>query len=262
MLFVPVHFLSHAQSTARSELSIQLLLSTNPGPHNTADGVVALFGEPFSTAIGNEDSYKITNPDENLAIVCNGKLLSIDGEPAIRGSDTLQLAMWTFRQNAYYLKFSASNFSAKTKAVIKDNYLHKETIADLTAGTLVPFSITPDSASFAVSRFSVVFKTKRVMPASSIAKFGSVFKDDGSVSVFPNPAAGNEINVRMNNMKKGKYTVSLYTLAGEIAYSGFITNDSSAAAKKVVTDRRLGKGMYNLLLTFKYVTIKKSILFQ
>src|SRR3954447_16679472 len=140
LFFVQVYFVSRAQLPVRSKLAIQLLLNTDPGPHNTADGVVAFYADNFSTTIGNEDSYKMTNLDENLAINCAGTLLSIEGRPAIHHADTLKLVMWKFRQKSYYLKFSGSSFKPTVKAVVRDNYLHRETAIDLSSATLVPFN--------------------------------------------------------------------------------------------------------------------------
>ncbi|MEJ7681475.1 MAG: hypothetical protein WKG06_27215 [Segetibacter sp.] len=55
-----------------TKLSVQLLLNLNEGLQNNADGVTVFFDDNFSTAIGNEDSYKFTNLDENLAISNKG----------------------------------------------------------------------------------------------------------------------------------------------------------------------------------------------
>ncbi len=149
ILFAQLYFSSAAQIPVRPKLSIQLLLNTSPGPQNTADGVAAFYADNFSSSIGNEDSYKFTNLDENLAINCKGKLLSIEGRPTIYGSDTIKLVMWQFRQKSYYLKLNGSNFSPALKAFVKDNYLRSETPIDLTSSTFLPFTITTDSASFA-----------------------------------------------------------------------------------------------------------------
>lgn len=262
IFFVQLYFFSAAQRPIRPKLGIQLLLNTDPGPQNTADGVVAFFANNFSTTIGNEDSYKFTNPDENLAINCNGTLLSIEGRPTINGTDTVKLAMWQFRQKSYYLKLSAGNFSPTIKAVVKDNYLNKETSVDLSSSTLVPFSITNDSASFSKNRFSVLFKTAARTFSSSIAmKFSAIFKESTSIAVVPNPVTGNTITLQMNNVKKGKYVVNLYATAGQLVYSGFIDFDGISATKTIVIDKRLRKGMYSLFLTCGDQTITKSVYF-
>src|SRR4051812_18068247 len=70
---------SFAQQANMSKLSVQLLLNLKGGPQNTADGLVAVFADNFSKKIGNEDSYKFTNLDENIAINRDGVNLSIEG---------------------------------------------------------------------------------------------------------------------------------------------------------------------------------------
>ncbi|WP_018616688.1 T9SS type A sorting domain-containing protein [Segetibacter koreensis] len=263
ILFLQLYFFAGAQTPVRAKLAIQLLLSTEPGPQNTADGVVAFFADNFSTSIGNEDSYKFTNLDENLAINCNGTFLSIEGRPTIHGSDTIKLAMWKFRQKSYYLKLNGANFSSSLKAVVKDNYLRKETVVDLASSTLVPFSITTDSASFAADRFSVIFKSgHRTFSLSAAMKFSSAFEESVSLTVAPNPATGNVITLLINNLKKGRYGVSLYSSEGQLVYSGSIDYDGTSGTQTVVIDKRLHAGSYSLLLTCGDQTINKTVLFQ
>ncbi len=262
LLFMQTYFVSIAQVAGRSKLAIQLLLNTNGGPQNTADGVAAFYADNFSSAVGNEDSYKWTNLDENLAINCKGKLLSIEGRPTIHGSDTLNLVMWQFRQKSYYFQLNASNFAQSVKAVVKDNYLHKETVVNLSSVTLLPFSITTDSASFAANRFSVIFKTVRALPLSAKLKFNSVFEESLSLSIAPNPVTGNVISLHLNNMKKGRYAVKLYSNRGEVFYSDTIIHNGSSAVKTIVIDKRIHRGIYSLQLTSGDVTINRNVLFQ
>lgn len=265
--FLPVIFSlifssAMAQSPVRSKLAIQLLLNTEPGPHNTADGVVAFYADNFSTSIGNEDSYKMTNPDENLAIDCKGTLLSMEGRPTIHIADTLQLVMWTFRQKSYYLKLNGADFSAAVKAVVKDNYLHKETAIDLSSSTLVPFDITADSGSFSKDRFSVIFRTTRVFSLSGAMKMASVFKGDSSLIIAPNPVTGNVINLQFNNLEKGRYTANLFDSEGQLVYSGFIDYNGNTSKQTISIDKRLHKGVYNLFLACGAQAITRQVVFQ
>lgn len=213
-------------------------------------------------SIGNEDSYKWTNLDENLAIDCKGKLLSIEGRPTIHGSDTIKLMMWQFRQKSYFLKLNGSDFPLTIKAVIKDNHLHKETLVDLSSSTLMPFDITADSASFAANRFSVVFKTSRELSLSGAMKFSSLFKENASLSVTPNPVTGDVITLKFNSVKKGRYEVRLYSSAGQMIYSGLIEHNGSSVTQTISLDRRVHKGTYSLLLSCGEETITENILFQ
>lgn len=262
LLFMQFAYVSKSQTPVRPNIAIQLLLNTNGGPHNMADGVMAFYADNFSNEIGNEDSYKWTNPDENLAISCQGKLLSIEGRPTIHGSDTLRLVMWQFRQKSYYLRLEARNFSSSVKAIVKDNYLHKETAVNLSSVTLLPFGVTNDSASFASNRFSVFFKTATPLSISGKLKLEPLSDESISLSVASNPGTGDVINVRMNNMKKGRYTVNLYDARAELVFSGFIINDGNSAPQAVAIDKRMHKGSYNLQLTFGEETISRIVLFE
>lgn len=262
ILFLQLYFFSAAQVPVRAKLAVQLLLNTNPGSENTADGVIAFFADNFSSSIGNEDSYKWTNLDENLAINCRGKLLSIEGRQTIHNSDTIKLAIWKFRQKSYYLKLNGSKFPTTVKAVVKDNYLRKETLVDLSSSTLIPFNLTADSASFAADRFSVIFKTSREFSLNGAMKFSSVFKENASLSVTPNPVTGDIITLQFNSVKKGRYEVRLYNSAGQMVYSGLIEHNGTSVTQTISLDRRIHKGTYSLLLTCKEETISQNILFQ
>lgn len=148
-----------------SILSIQLLLSANEAPGNCADGAVSFFSTNFSTSLSDEDSYKFTNSDENLAINHNDTSLSMEGRPQVTADDTIPLKIWQFRQKSYYLKLTANNFSPGLTAFVKDAYLHKETSVDLSSVTLFPFTVdTAVAASSAKDRFSVVFKHGSILP--------------------------------------------------------------------------------------------------
>ena len=259
LLLIQAHLNSPAQ-VIRPVLTITLLLNTNGGIENTADGVMAFYDDHFSKGIGNEDSYKFTNPDENLAINRNGTLLSIEGRPVIHGNDTLLLQMWKFRQKTYFLKFIATNFSADLTAVLRDQYLKKDTIIDLTSETFVPFSLTTDTSSYAPERFCVLFKMKNVLPEFMPVK--NPLPLIGTFSVFPNPVKGNIINLKMNNMKKGKYAVNLYNSAGKTIYSGSFEYAGGSSTKTIAIDKRVYKGIYRLQLSFEGVNLSRLVLFE
>jgi len=149
------------------KLSIQLLSNPGGGSENTADAVVAFFDDEFTSAIGNEDSYKFTNLDENLAINRNGTALSIEGRPGVVSSDTIKLKMWQLTGKPYYLKLEGTNFSSTVTAFVKDAYLHHETPVDLASTTLLPFTIdTTAAASYASGRFSIIFKSSGPLPVT------------------------------------------------------------------------------------------------
>jgi hypothetical protein len=151
-------------TNSMTKMSVQLLLNLNAGDQNVADGFVVVFGDKFVKTVGDEDSYKFTNLDENIAINRNGTALSIEGRPDIMDNDTLPIRMWQFRQKNYFFKFEVSNFNPAITATLKDEFLKQESSVDLSTSTTIPFSITEDSASFASNRFSIVFGSAKTLP--------------------------------------------------------------------------------------------------
>ncbi|GEO10324.1 immunoglobulin domain-containing protein [Segetibacter aerophilus] len=147
-----------------TKLSVQLLLDGEVGNHIVADGFVAVFGSKFSNRVSEEDSYKFTNLDENIAIDRNGVVLSIEGRPDIIDNDTIPIKIWQFRQKDYFFKFDANDFNSSVTATLKDDYLKQQYSIDLSSSTTIPFSITEDSASFASNRFSIVFAPAKTLP--------------------------------------------------------------------------------------------------
>lgn len=181
------------------KLSIQLLSNPGGGSENTADAVVAFFDDEFTSAISNEDSYKFTNLDENLAINRNETALSIEGRPAITSNDTIALKMWNLGQKPYYLKLEAANFTSSTTAFLKDAYLHQETPVDLSSVTLQPFTIDMAApASYASERFSIVFKADKTLPVT-LTSVKAYQKDQG---VQVDWIAHTEININRYEIEK------------------------------------------------------------
>jgi hypothetical protein len=157
-----------AQPANMARLSIQLLLNTNSGSSNTADGCMLFFADGFTKGIGMEDSRKLSNLDENLAINCGGTMLSMEGRPTLIDYDTIPLKIWQYRQNHYYLKFSATYFSPLNAAVLKDNYLHTDQVIDLSSTTLLNFSINADTLSASADRFCIVFMPAAALPVTFV----------------------------------------------------------------------------------------------
>jgi hypothetical protein len=152
-----------------SQLSLHLLLSNGQTTGSSADALSAFFSEKFSSSVGNEDSYKLTNPDENIAILRNGKTLSIEGRKPITTADTLPLKMWQLTLKHYALKVAMKNFQDNTEGYLEDAFLHTSTRLSNDTSTILPFTITPDSLSFAPDRFRIVFKESVMLPLESAA---------------------------------------------------------------------------------------------
>lgn len=139
-------------------ISLQLLLPGQDTIGGAADGLAAYFSEGFSNKVGDEDSYKLTNLDENVAIARDGSLLSIEARKQVNVSDTLPLKIWQLLPKKYLFKSVLTNFSPDIDTYLEDAYSHASTKLNNQSVTIVPFTISADTLSFAKNRFKIVFK--------------------------------------------------------------------------------------------------------
>lgn len=164
-----------------TSLAIQLLTDTTGNTNNTADGVNIFFDESFSNSIAAEDAAKLSNLDENMAINRNGISLSIEGRAQITSIDTISLQINQYRQSNYYLSFNANNLADGITGVVQDKYLKNETAINFLTTTLLPFSVTNDSASFAQDRFTIILKPTFTLPITISGL--KAFKKDAGIQV-------------------------------------------------------------------------------
>ncbi len=139
-------------------ISLQLLLPQQQVTGGAADGLAAYFSNRFSPSLGNEDSYKFTNQDENIAILRNGKTLSIEGRKPVTANDTLPLKIWQLMSKNYILKIALKNFADNVDTYLEDAFLHTSAKISNETPSMIPFTITADTMSAAPERFRIVFK--------------------------------------------------------------------------------------------------------
>ncbi len=192
-----------------SKLTIQLLLNTNPGGSNTADGCVVAYKNGFTNAIGPEDSYKFYNVDENMALPVGNILLSVEGKPILVTNDTIPLKIWQYRQSDYYLKFEGTNFPPNMEGVLKDSYLNQDNIISLTGSTTIHFTLNSDTASRSANRFCIFLRPVSVLPLSMIS-FGATQKDN---SILVEWDMANAAGIEQFEVLKATNPLSFYKIA-------------------------------------------------
>ncbi|MCW3111581.1 MAG: type sorting protein [Segetibacter sp.] len=166
LLFITGACCLEAQTTVLPHLTVLLLLPGQETSGKAADGLASYFSKSFDNAIGDEDSYKFTNPDENIGILRNGTMLSIEGRKPVTKTDTLPLKMWKLYQKRYTLKIDVTNL-ADVNLYLQDSYLHSNIQLNNDTATMVPFTINADAASVAPDRFRIVLETPSTFQAVS-----------------------------------------------------------------------------------------------
>lgn len=151
------------QATTMPKITVKLQLPSQETTGVAADGFAAYFSNEFDSSIADEDSYKLTNLDENIGILRNGKMLSIEGRKLVVEADTLPIRMWQMSQNSYTLKINVSDFD-NVFPYLEDSYLNSRLRLNNNAETSIQFSLNADPLSSAPNRFKIVFKALATLP--------------------------------------------------------------------------------------------------
>ncbi len=160
-------------------LNVQLYFNDTTGTRIKGDAFAVVFDSSFSSFIGDEDSRKFNNLNENMAIDHLDTILSVEGRPEIVVADSIQLKLWNYRHKNYFLKFNPSNFAPGMTAYLKDAYLATETPINMGDSSLYDFSVsTTDTLSLAGNRFKIVFKQGSVLPVT-VTDLKAYSKDKG-----------------------------------------------------------------------------------
>lgn len=124
---------------------------------NTAvDGVMCVFGSNFSNNLDAFDAEKLTNLDENMAILVENNKQSIASYNLPNENTVYPLNITNYRTSNYMFTASISNYEGLTP------YLHDTFLNSFTAVTnnlQYAFSVNADNAlSTAANRFKIVFQ--------------------------------------------------------------------------------------------------------
>lgn len=69
---------------------------------------------------------------------------------------------------------------------------------------------------------------------------------DESISIYPNPLIGTNLNVHLNNKVKGDYAISLYNNSGQMVYNKVIIHDGGSSVVTIQLPIASSNGVYQL----------------
>src|SRR4029077_18835297 len=100
------------------------------------------------------------NFNENIALLRDGKELSVEAHPWVAGEDILYLSTTKLQARNYAFQFQSKKMQSGLTAVLQDAYLGKESAISTADNELTTynFTVTADAASAATDRFRIVFK--------------------------------------------------------------------------------------------------------
>lgn len=84
-------------------------------------------------------------------------------------------------------------------------------------------------------------------------------KTNNSINIYPNPVRNGNFQVEINNLVAGKYTISLFNLAGQVILNKYVDHSGGTLIQKI-TEVDFPSGLYQLVVKDGKVTNSKSLI--
>ena len=153
------------QSTGEQLITSLYAVSVNG--NILVDGALNVYDNLYNNSVDGDDGEKISNSNENFAIMRSGISLSVEKRQPINTTDTIFFKMTQMKQTSYHLEFTASSLDHPgLLGKLVDNYLGTSTQLNLNDLTTYDFTVTADGASAATGRFMIVFYTNGPLPVT------------------------------------------------------------------------------------------------
>src|SRR5690606_2666538 len=174
---------------------MRIRLFTDDG--RIADGVAAVFDADLRLGIDEDDAGKLQNDGENFAITIQEDLFSVEARPLPEELDTIHLAVWNLRKQAYSLRFFPRNMNYhRFRAYLADRYLNTLTELPQHDTFVYTFRSEDHPASSARNRFYIVFKRACWQQGNEIALVSS--------QVAPNPVTASCFAFNTESLPTGR----------------------------------------------------------
>ncbi|SHE31803.1 Por secretion system C-terminal sorting domain-containing protein [Psychroflexus salarius] len=209
----------------------ELVLNLQDDNQAVIDGVRLRFSPSGNPGIDGLDITKLGNIDENLALVNNGTLFTIEHRSYPEAGEEAPLFTSNWRNENYSFVANLSNLE-DTQVYLLDQYLETETL--LVDGQVYSFSVDANiEASVSSSRFKLVFRNEALS-----------FDETAAVSyrLFPNPAT-TQVHINTIAVNGEWLKLKLYNSLGQEVYQADkLVSDSSV----VLEVNQLKTGVYHL----------------
>lgn len=204
---------------------------------NTAlDGVMCLFGSNFSDGLDAFEAEKLTNLDENLAVVVqnNKESIATYNEPTL--SSIYPLSTTNYKHQDYVFTANLTNYNGLTPYLFDKFLATYTTIED---GMTYPFSLeATQPLSNAADRFEIVFANPTL--ATNDAELDQIIK------VYPNPSKTGTFycNIPANT---GAIEIALFNELGQKIEINQVSIDPSKVQCNV--QNTIMSGIYHIVIT-------------
>jgi len=189
-------------SVTESFVSNIYFFDTHTGTATLSDGNVAQYANGFNAGVDNIDARKLTNVNENFALLRNGIKLSIERRPVITVADTLFYSLTQTTQRNYQFQFTATALNHPgLVGFLKDSYTGDSTALNLNSSTSVNFAIdTTIAGSKNPTRFMVVFANQGTPLPVTFTGIKAAQQDATDIAISWD--VQNEINISSYSVEK------------------------------------------------------------
>lgn len=224
---------------------LNLARKSNDGAILTSDGVMVAYDDAYRMeATDSDDALKLENIDENLAIANDGATLTADARPLSRMNDPIKLRVWNLSTGAYRFEAKIEGMEDRgTKVFLEDRLKGARTPLRTDGGiTSIEMVITDDASSRAEDRFRIIFEKAAVNASLTPETEG----DRKTLSVYPNPMTGRTLNVQLQNLPTGEYTLQLVGSDGKVVASKKVRHEGGSTLHRIELGGALSKGVYRI----------------
>ena len=263
-------------STSGTSIRANLYAYNTDGSYSILDGALTTFHKVNSNEVDEADAKKLYGASESIGFARPGSVLAIERRYIIKNTDTCFINLFQMKRATYRLDIVATEFdNTGLVAVIKDNYsgaINNRQL-DLNGTTHIDFTTDANPASYAINRFKIVFIKNNPVTAVDLASKGNQeskanaakstnpeIETITSMVVYPNPVVSKTINVKVNQLGKGHFSLNLYNINGQLISAQAINSTSDNSIIKMNVPGNFSTGKYQLKLEGEGKTMTTSFL--
>ncbi|MFN5020072.1 MAG: T9SS type A sorting domain-containing protein, partial [bacterium] len=222
---------TNEQSSAIEKMFISLRMKGMPN-NSISDGCLLSYSENFSNAYGREDASKMSNLDENIALVNDEIKHAILGKKSdqILSNDTTHISLWNLYEKTYTLEIDPRGMANDQKIYFVNNKNSTSTL--LKNNQLFEYEFQPRAGEKTINDFSIIVGNQKgikknverlliypnpakdeiqfILPNHEIANWAKIFDTNGKLIIIT-PIKQAENKLRTSNLPKGNYLLEIKT---------------------------------------------------
>lgn len=218
-------------SSAIEKMFISLRMKGMPN-NGISDGCLLSYSDNFSNAYGKEDASKMSNLDENIALVNDEIKHAILGKKSdqILSNDTTHISLWNLYEKTYTLEIDPRGMANDQKIYFVNNKNNTSTL--LKNNQLFEYEFQPRAGEKTINDFSIIVGNQKgieknverlliypnpakdeiqfILPNHEIANWAKIFDTNGKL-IITTPIKQAENKLRTSNLPKGNYLLEIKT---------------------------------------------------